>query len=148
MSRDPASHPLHAAHEEPDVLRLKRLGIDTYQELVVFMARSAPICRSEGWAAQSRLQLTCHGRSIVATLNVVTDGLLAADEVSVSEAAWQLLAARDGDLVHLSQSPPVDSFDKPWNRTDGRFMSRSAISRSSWAAIPRVRAASNVNGVK
>ena len=84
---------MRGAYEEPDVLRLKRLGIDTYQELVIFMARSAPICRSEGWAAQSRLQVTCNGRSIVATLNVTTDGLLAADEASLSEAAW-LVARR------------------------------------------------------
>ena len=62
---------MRGAYEEPDVLRLKRLGIDTYQELVIFMARSAPICRSEGWAAQSRLQVTCKGRSIIATLNVM-----------------------------------------------------------------------------
>ncbi|HEY2162947.1 MAG TPA: hypothetical protein VGH04_03105, partial [Gemmatimonadaceae bacterium] len=100
---------MRAAHEESDVLRLKRLGIDTYRELVIFMARSAPICRSEGWAAQSRIQVACNGRSIIATLNVVTDGLLAADEASLSEAAWQQLGAHDGDLARLTQSPPVDS---------------------------------------
>src|SRR5829696_6497655 len=42
-----------AAHQEADIIRLRRLGIDTYQELVVFMARSSPVCRSEGWGAQS-----------------------------------------------------------------------------------------------
>ena len=98
-----------AAHEEPDVLRLKRLGIDTYQELVIFMARSCPVCRSEGWAAQSRVQVTCNGRSIIATLNVTIDGLLAPDEASLSEAAWQLLGAQDGDLVRLSHAAPVGS---------------------------------------
>jgi len=58
-----------AAHQEADVLRLKRLGIDTYQELVAFVARSSPVCRSEGWAAQSRVDVTCAGRSIIATLD-------------------------------------------------------------------------------
>ena len=118
---------MRAAHEEPDVLRLKRLGIDTYQELVIFMARSAPICRSEGWAAQSRLQVTCNGRSIVATLNVVTDGLLAADEVSLSEAAWQLLGAKNGDLVRLSQSPPVDSLSHLRAKVYGEVLAPAAI---------------------
>jgi thymidine phosphorylase len=118
---------MRAAHEEPDVLRLKRLGIDTYQELVIFMARSAPICRSEGWAAQSRLQVTCKGRSIIATLNVTTDGLLAADEASLSEAAWQLLGASDGDPVRLSQSPPVDSLSHLRAKVYGEALSPAAI---------------------
>jgi len=118
---------MRAAHEESDVLRLKRLGIDTYKELVIFMARSAPICRSEGWAAQSRLEVTCKGRSIVATLNVTTDGLLAADEASLSEAAWQLLGASDGDLVRLSQSPPVDSLSHVRAKVYGEALSPAAI---------------------
>ncbi len=118
---------MRAAHEEPDVLRLKRLGIDTYQELVIFMARSSPICRSEGWAAQSRLQVACNGRSIVATLNVTTDGLLGADEASLSEAAWQLLAAKNGDLVRLSQSPPVDSLSHVRAKVYGDELPPAAI---------------------
>ena len=90
-----------AAHQEPNVLRLKRLGIDTYQELVVFMASGCPICRSEGWGAQSRVRVSCNGRAITATLNVTTESLLAADEASLSEAAWLLLGANAGDLVRL-----------------------------------------------
>lgn len=116
-----------AAHEEPDVLRLKRLGIDTYQELVIFMARSSPICRSEGWAAQSRLLVSCKGRSIVATLNVTTDGLLGADEASLSEAAWQLLGAENGDVVRLSQSPPVDSLSYVRAKVYGDALPPAAI---------------------
>jgi len=118
---------MRGAYEEPDVLRLRRLGIDTYQELVIFMARSAPICRSEGWAAQSRLQVTCKGRSIVATLNVTTDGLLATDEASLSEGAWQLLGANDGDLVRLSQSPPVDSLSYLRAKVYGELLDPAAI---------------------
>ena len=118
---------MRAAHEEPNVLHLKRLGIDTYQELVIFMARSSPICRSEGWAAQSRLQVACNGRSIVATLNVTTDGLLGADEASLSEAAWQLLEAKNGDLVRLSQSPPVDSMSHVRAKVYGDALPPAAI---------------------
>jgi len=98
-----------AAHQDPDVLRLKRLGIDTYQEPVLFVARSSRICRSEGWEAQSRVQVTHNDRSIVATLNVTTDGLLAADEASLSEVAWHMLGAQKGALVHVSHSAPVES---------------------------------------
>jgi thymidine phosphorylase len=98
-----------AAHHEPGVLRLRRLGIDTYQEPVIFMARSCPICVSEGWEAQSRIQVALNGRSIVATLHVTTDGLLSPDEASLSETAWLMLGATEGDLALLSHSPPVES---------------------------------------
>jgi thymidine phosphorylase len=32
-------------------LKLRRLGIDTHQELVVYMHSDGPVCRSEGLAA-------------------------------------------------------------------------------------------------
>src|SRR5690349_13077954 len=98
-----------AAHQEPSVLRLRRLGIDTYQELVIFLARTCPVCRSEGWDAQTRVLVALNGRSIIATLNVTTDGLLAPDEASLSEAAWTMLGAKNGELVGLSHAPPVES---------------------------------------
>jgi len=116
-----------AAHQEPNVLRLKHLGIDTYRELVVFMAHDSPICRSEGWGAQSRVQVSCNGRSIIATLNVTTGSLLAADEVSLSEAAWQLLGAAAGELVRLSHSPPVDSLSQLRAKVYGERLPADAI---------------------
>jgi thymidine phosphorylase len=116
-----------AAHQEPNVLRLKRLGIDTYQEHVIFMASGCPICRSEGWAAQSRVKVSYNGRSIVATLNVTTDSLLAADEASLSEAAWLFLGANSGDLVRLSHSPPVESLSQVRAKVYGEKLSAAGI---------------------
>src|ERR1043166_4194053 len=97
------------AHEDANVLRLKHLGIDTYRECVVYLAQTSPICRAEGWTAQARLQAAFDGRSIIATLNVVTNGLLADDEVALSDVAARLLGARDGDLLRLTHAPQVGS---------------------------------------
>jgi thymidine phosphorylase len=116
-----------AAHQEADIVRLKRLGIDTYQELVVFMSRSSPVCRSEGWGAQSRVYVALNGRSIVATLNVTTDGLLAPDEASLSEAAWLALGAKNGDLARLSHAGPVDSLSALRAKVYGEKLSEQAI---------------------
>jgi thymidine phosphorylase len=116
-----------AAHQEPDVVRLTRLGIDTYQELVVFMASGCPICRSEGWGAQSRVQVSCNGRSIIATLNVTNDSLLAPDEASLSEAAWLLLGANVGDLARLSHAPPVESLSYVRAKVYGDTLSAAAV---------------------
>jgi thymidine phosphorylase len=61
-------------------LRLKWLGIDTYQEAVIFMRRDCTVCRAEGVEAQSRVQVMRNGTTIVATVNVMDSDLLAPSE--------------------------------------------------------------------
>jgi thymidine phosphorylase len=50
-------------------LRVRRLGIDTHQQAVVYMRQDCPVCRSEGFAAEARVALAHGERAIVATLN-------------------------------------------------------------------------------
>ena len=94
-------------------LKARRLGIDTYQELVVYLREDSHVCKSEGFESQSRVELHWNDRHLVATLNVVTAsgfGALVADEAGLSEAAWRAFGGRDGDPVHLSHPAPVESF--------------------------------------
>lgn len=72
----------------PGQLRLRRLGIDTYQEPMLYVHRDDPLCRSEGFEAQSRVQMSANGNTIIATLNVVHGDFMALGEAGVSEAAW------------------------------------------------------------
>jgi thymidine phosphorylase len=46
-------------------LRLRRLGIETYQEPVIYMRSDCEVCRSEGFEAQSRVEVRLDGRSII-----------------------------------------------------------------------------------
>jgi thymidine phosphorylase len=117
----------HHAHQEPNVLRLRRLGIDTYREPVIYMAADCPACRSEGWTAEARIQVTGNGRSIIATLNVITGGLLAPDEASLSDIGWQMLDAHEGTLVSLDHPTPVDSLSHIRAKVFGHQLSDSAI---------------------
>ena len=116
-----------AAHQSADVVRLKRLGIDTYQEPVIFLSRESPVCRAEGWMAQSRIAVAHNGTTIIATLNTVTDTLLAHDEAGLSEVAWSRLGARAGDLVHLSHAPPVESLSAVRARAYGQPADAASI---------------------
>ena len=116
-----------AVHLEPNVVRLKRLGIDTYQEPVIFMARDCPVCRSEGWTAEARVQVSHDGGSIVATLHVTTGTLLGPDEASLSDAAWTLLGAKDGDLVRLAHPAPVESLSYVRGKVHGRTLTAIEI---------------------
>lgn len=98
------------APQRCDLLRARRLGVDTYREPVVFLRSDSPVCRAEGFRAMSRVQLSAGGRSVVATLNVVLDGIVDRCEAGLSEAAWLALGAAEGCLVEVSHPEPVESF--------------------------------------
>lgn len=98
---------------DPYALKARRLGIDTYQEFVVYLRADSHVCKSEGFESLSRVELHWDGKHLVATLNVVTvDGFdaLAQDEAGLSEAAWRAFGGRDGDAVRLAHPAPVGSF--------------------------------------
>ncbi len=104
-------------------LRLRRLGIDTYQEAVIYMRRDCHVCRAEGFEAQSRVQVAHNGHAIIATLNVVTGELLAPGEAGLSEAAWRHLGAREGDEVALSHPPVLESLSLVRAKVYGKRLS-------------------------
>lgn len=89
--------------------RLRRLGIDTGDERVVFLPSDALVCRSEGFSARSRVQLQLGERRLVALLDVAHGELLAPDEAGLSESAWQALQPGPGDRALLSHPPTVES---------------------------------------
>lgn len=96
-------------HTADNSLLLKRMGIDTHEEPVVYMRADCHVCRSEGFSAHSRVTVTTDSGSIIATLNVVRDGFVMPTEAGLSEAAWQLLDARPGQIARLSHPAPVES---------------------------------------
>src|SRR3990167_2779151 len=98
-SSDAVAHDAGVA--SPSRLILRRLGVDTYQEHIVYMRADCHVCRSEGFEARSRVRVSAGGKSLLATLNVIKSELLGLDEASLSEAAWTLLDARDGDIVEV-----------------------------------------------
>ena len=94
----------------PHVLRVRRMGIDTYQEPIVYMRSDCAVCRSEGFASQSRVRVATSSVTIVATLNVVAGDLVKDGDIGLSEIAWRRLESREGELAMISHPEPVESF--------------------------------------
>ena len=92
-----------------NTLLLKRIGIDTHEEPIIYMRADCHVCRSEGFSAHSRITVTTERASIIATLNVVRDSFVLPTEAGLSEAAWQLLQATPGQIAWLSHPQPVES---------------------------------------
>jgi thymidine phosphorylase len=103
-------------------LRVRRLGIDTYQEAVIYMREDCHICRSEGFEAHSRILVTHDSVSIIATLNVLKNGLLSHGEAGLSEAAWRLLEAIEGDYVELEHRFPLESLGRVRAKVYGKHL--------------------------
>jgi thymidine phosphorylase len=114
----------------PHTLRLRRIGIDTCQEMVVYLRSDCPIRTLQGFQAQSRLALWRQHASaltpVLATLNLVHGELLAPDEIGLSEAAWRALGGIDGDLVNVAHAPELASFSLVRQKIGGRPLSAAA----------------------
>lgn len=113
--------------ETSNGLRLKRLGIDTHQEAVVYMRRDCHVCRAEGLSAHARVYVTLGKKEIVATLNQVTGNLLARGEVSLSEAAWSHLGAKEGDTIMVNHARPLDSLSRVRAKVYGQRLSQADL---------------------
>lgn len=91
-------------------LRARSVQIDTLREAVAYLRRDSLICRSEGFAAQTRLQLEYRTESVVATLQTVTGDWVELDEIGLSEAALAALDVSEGEWVRVRHMPPIESF--------------------------------------
>lgn len=114
---------------DTDSLRLRRLGIDTYRQPVLYLRCDAPVCRAEGFEAQTLVVVRCGDKSLVAVLNVVTTDLLAPDEASLSEVAWRLLDATEGDRITVDHAPPLDSFRAVRGKMYGQRFDAASMTR-------------------
>lgn len=95
---------------EPGIrLPVRRAGIDTYRQPVLYLHQGCLVCRAEGFAALARVRVKCGDREIVAILNVVTGDWLSEDEAALSEAAWQALSPGAGALAEFAHAEPPES---------------------------------------
>ncbi len=110
------------------VLHLKRLGINTSQEAVIYMREDCAICRSEGFAAHARVKVELNGRSIIATINVVTSAFLSPGEAGLSEAAFHLLRGSEGERITIHHPSPLNSLSAVRSKVYGNQLNQTQFS--------------------
>lgn len=113
--------------KDSPTLRLKKIGINTYKETVIYMSEDCHICRAEGFEAQTRIQATLNNRSILATLNIIENYLLAPDEVSLSTYAWEILGAKEGEEIYLSHPKSLNSLSSVCAKVYGNKLKSNEI---------------------
>lgn len=110
-----------AAHRH----KLRRLGIDTQREFIIYLRKDCQVCISEGFQALTRLEVHFRGKEIIATLNIVESELLGDDEASLSESAWSALGVMEGDEISLRHLAPIESYNYVKQKILGRKLTPS-----------------------
>ena len=108
-------------------LRARRLGLHTQHQAVVVMRTDCHVCRAEGLAARSQVLLTLRDRQVQATLFQIDGDLLSHGDVALSEAAWSLLGVTDGEQIHFSHPPSLDSLSSVRRRIHGNRLDESSL---------------------
>ncbi|PBQ30536.1 thymidine phosphorylase [Sphingobacteriaceae bacterium] len=104
-------------------LKLKRLHIDAQIEHIVFMPKDCPIHKSEGFSSLNRVKVRVNKKTLIASLNIIDNGILKEGEAGLSESAWKALNAREGDLIRFSHCAPVDSMKYVRGKMYGKKLS-------------------------
>lgn len=110
------------------ILAARRIGLITQHQPVVLINCCSPVARSEGLAPHSEVLIKGRGGVILATLYQVSSDLVAADEAGLSEAAWSLLDAHEGEPLEVRHPPPLESFAGVRRRIYGQRLDAAALS--------------------
>jgi thymidine phosphorylase len=107
-------------------LKARRLGLHTQHEPIIVMRTDCHVCRSEGLSSRSQVRVSVGDRHVHATLFQQDDGL-GPDEAGLSEAAWALLGAQEGDPVTVTHPPTLESLSDVRRRVFGRRLDGAAL---------------------
>jgi thymidine phosphorylase len=108
-------------------LAVRRIGIDTQHEPVVYMHIDCPVCRSEGFVAHARVRLNHGSRMGIATLHKVTGDLITPYEAALSESAWLMLDLSEGDQITVSHPAPLESLSAVRGKIYGHPLDRAGF---------------------
>lgn len=109
-------------------LKLKRLGIDTYKEPVIYMREDCHVCRAEGFESLSRIRITYGDKVLVATLHKVRSELLGVGEAGLSEYAWKQLGGKEGAEIAVGHPAPLTSLSHVRSKIYGNHLNAAAYS--------------------
>lgn len=110
-------------------LYLTKIGIDTYQHAVVFMRKDCHVCRAEGFNAMTRVRVCTAKKSITATLITVSEDFLSHQQAGLSDVAWKMLEAEEGEVVQFSHAPAVDSMSYVRGKLYGELLTDASAQK-------------------
>ena len=108
-------------------LKISRVALDTGRENVVVISRRSMALRPEVFRGFSRVEVRRNSRVMLATLLLTDDGLVAPDELGLSDPAFRRFAEPAGSLVTVTPAPPPDSLDAVRAKIQGHALSAAEL---------------------
>lgn len=119
--------PIAATPAQPP-LRARRLGLHAQDQPIAIMRSDCHVCRAEGLDGRSLVLISAAGRQVQAMLYQVDgEGVVAPDEVALSETAWDRLGVAEGDAITISHAPAVESLANVRRRIYGHRLDAAAF---------------------
>jgi len=109
-------------------LKIRRINLDTGRENVVVISRRSMALRPDVFRGFSRVELRSDGKAMLATLLLTDDGLVAPDELGLSEPAFRRFAEPAGSLVSVTPATPPESLDAVRGKIQGHVLSDDELS--------------------
>jgi len=110
-------------------MRIRPVRVDTYRENVVFLRKDSELCRAQGFAALSKVEVTANGHSLVGVLNVTDEPFLAKGEVGLCEYAFKQMGVPAGAEAQVRYLEPVRSVDLVRRKIHGETLDQEAYRR-------------------
>jgi len=108
------------------MFRLRRMGIDTLSEHVVFIHEGAVAEGRLGFQPLDRVRLISeNGHELTGVLNFCTDTLLGRDEIGLSDVAFRDFALAEGERVRATHAPAPDSVERVRHKLRGGRLARA-----------------------
>ena len=108
-------------------LTVVNMGIDTHQELVVYMREDCHICLAEGFNASNQLAIKHGVNNIIATLNVTAGQILNKGQIGLSRIALERLKVQAGDNVIVNHAPVIHSLSSVRKKIFGGTLNHDEI---------------------
>jgi len=102
-----------------------RPGIESGLEYTIYMREDCHICRSEGFAAQTRVKVSHKGISIIATISHVMSDLVKHGQAGLSEQAWRKLHLQEGETVVVEHPKHLASMSRVRAKLYGELLKQA-----------------------
>lgn len=110
------------------MLKLKNVGIDTYNENVAFLARDCKLYRPEEFQAFKKIEIISDGKTLLASLLIVDNAtIISADQLGLSEQAYKRMGLPEGAPVAIAPAEPPRSLDHLRKKIRGHILDRRQI---------------------
>ncbi len=108
-------------------LRLKKLGIDSYKEAVLYLHHYHRNSIAEALGHKSQIHVTLRKKSLPITVNFVSSNLLNNNQASLSDYAWSTLGAKEDDKISIAHAPKPNSLKFLRSKIYGNYLEQNEI---------------------